>query len=191
VTGVALDVSPARGNRLVCMCDDCQAYAEWLGVTEALLDVNGGTEVFQLTPAQVQIRGGHEHIRCVRLSKKGLMRWYVECCNTPIANTLASARAPFLGLPCWFMDHASEGRSRDEDLGPVRARIQGRYGKPPLLPGSYPRAPLSLILRSVGQLVRGLIAGAHRPSPLFDEAGAPIVEPRVLSSEERERLRPA
>jgi len=37
---------------------------------------------------------------------------------------------------------------------------------------------LSLILRSVGQLVRGLFTGAHRPSPLFDEAGAPVVEPR-------------
>jgi hypothetical protein len=189
VTGTALDVDPDRGNRLVCMCDDCQAYARWLDRVDAILDQNGGTDVFQLTPAQVQITAGHEHIRCVRLTEKGLMRWYAGCCNTPIANTLASPRLPFIGVPHTFMDHAADGRSRDQALGPVLARTQARFGKPPLPPDAYPRAPLGLILRSIRQLLRGFWAGAHRPSPLFDPAGQPIVTPTVISPAERERSR--
>ncbi|NJK31865.1 MAG: hypothetical protein HC927_05295 [Deltaproteobacteria bacterium] len=188
VTGMAREVSSARGNRLVCMCDDCQAYARWLG-DERMLDQSGGTEVFQLTPAQVRIDRGREQVRCVRLSEQGLMRWYADCCRTPIANTLASPRMPFVGVLTLFMDHP-DPRSRDEQLGPVLARIQARFGKPPLPPGSHLRAPLGLILRSLGQLVRGFIAGAHAPSPFFDpSSGAPIVEPLVLDSTERDRLR--
>ena len=144
VTGVASGVDPTRGNRLVCMCDDCQAYAHWLDPAATLLDPNGGTEVFQLTPAQVRITAGREHIRCVRLSETGLMRWYAGCCKTPLANTLGSARAPFMGLLVVAMVGAN-----DEVLGPIRARIQARYGKPPLPPGSYSRAPLGLIFRSI------------------------------------------
>jgi hypothetical protein len=170
------------------MCDDCQAYAHWLGRAE-LLDASGGTEVFQLTPAQVRIEQGREHIRCMRLSDAGLMRWYVDCCNTPIANTLASPRMPFLGMPTTFMDHA-DARTREEQLGPVLARIQGRFGKPPLPPHSHLRAPLWLILRSLRQLVRGWVRGAHTPSPVFDPStGAPIVTPTVLGATEREQLR--
>lgn len=189
VTGIATDVEPDRGNRLVCMCDDCQTYAHWLDRADAILDPNGGTDVFQLTPAQVRITGGREHIRCMRLSPKGLMRWYAGCCNTPIANTLDRPRLPFLGMPHTFMDHAAGGRSRDEDLGPVLARIQARFGKPPLPADAYPRAPFGLILRSIRQLLRGKLAGAHTPSPVFDDAGKAIVEPTVISLEERERLR--
>ena len=90
VQGVARDVSPKTGNRLVCMCDDCQAYAHHLGRAEHILDRNGGTEVFQLTPSQLTLTEGREHLRCLRLKEKGLMRWYAGCCNTPVANTLAS-----------------------------------------------------------------------------------------------------
>jgi len=189
VTGVATDVDPDRGNRLVCMCDDCQAYAHWLDRADAILDQNGGTEVFQLTPAQVRITAGREHVRCLRLSPKGLMRWYAGCCNTPIANTLDRPRLPFLGMPHTFMDHASDGRSRDEALGPVLTRINARYGKPPLAADSHARAPMWLILRAIRQLLRGWFAGAHSPSPVFDDAGEPIVEPTVISLDERQRLR--
>lgn len=183
VTGTA-SVDPTRGNRLVCMCDDCQAYAHWLGRADLILDPSGGTEIVQMTPAQVRITGGHEQIRCVRLGPKGLMRWHTACCHTPIANTLDSARVPFLGMPVVFL------RERDDaTLGPILARIQARYGKPPLPPGSHPRGPIGLILRSIRLLLAGWLRGAASPSPLFDAAGKPIVAPQVLTPDERERLR--
>lgn len=189
VTGVASNLDPDRGNRLVCMCDDCQTYAHWLDRADVILDRNGGTDVFQMWPAQVKITAGHEHIRCVRLSAKGLMRWYAGCCSTPIGNSLDSARLPFVGILHTFMDHAGDGRSRDEVLGPVLARIHARYGHPPLPPGSHPRGPLGLVLRAIRQLLRGFVAGAHKPSPLFDATGKPIVEPTIVAPQERERLR--
>ncbi|HVH99699.1 MAG TPA: DUF6151 family protein [Enhygromyxa sp.] len=189
VTGVASNVDPDRGNRVVCMCDDCQAYAHWLDRADAILDPNGGTDVFQLLPAQVRITAGHEHVRCVRLSDKGLMRWYAGCCKTPIGNTLASPRGPFIGVPHTFWDHASDGRSRDEALGPILSRTQARYGKPPLPPDSHPSGPLWLIARFGWQLLRGLFTGGYKPSPVFDASGKPIVEPTIVSPDDRERLR--
>lgn len=170
------------------MCDDCQAYAHWLDRADVILDRNAGTDVFQMTPAQVRITAGHEHIRCVRLTAKGLRRWYAGCCKTPIGNTLG-ARVPFIGVPHTFMDHASDGCTRDGALGPILSRTQARFGKPPFPPGSHPRGPLWLILRFAGQLLRGAFAGVHKPSPVFDATGKPIVEPTVLTPEQRERLR--
>lgn len=187
VRGRALGLDPARGNRLVCMCDDCQAYGRWLATTPTFLDRSGGTEVFQTTPAQVRIDEGREQLRCVRLSHKGLMRWYTQCCRVPIANHLASARAPFLGLAAAFID--LDEAERERILGPILARIQGRYGIPPLPPNSYQRAPLGLILRSIRQLARGFVQAAHSPSPVRDASGALIVTPMVLSAEAREQLR--
>lgn len=172
------------------MCDDCQVYAHWLERTEQVLDPHGGTEVFQLTPAQLEITAGAEHIRCVRLSPKGLMRWYAGCCRTPIANSLSSAKFPFVGIPHTFMREAEDGRSREQALGPLRGRIHGRYGKAPLPPDAHPRAPIGLIVRSIRHTLAGLLRRAHAPSPLFDQAtGKPVVEPTIVDPAERERLR--
>lgn len=187
VRGRAADVSAARGNRLVCLCDDCQAYAHWLEQAERVLDGDGGTEVFQLTPAQLTLTTGHDQVRCVRLSTKGLLRWYAGCCRTPIANTLASSAMPFAGVVHTFID-LGDDEALDR-LGPVLARVQGRFAPRGVPPGAHARAPLSLIVRSVRQLAAGWWAKAHRPSPFFDDAGQPVVTPTVVAANEREALR--
>jgi hypothetical protein len=190
VRGLAKQVSPKRDYRLVCMCDDCQAYAHWLDRADQILDRNGGTEALLLTPAQLEITAGAEHIRCVRLTPKGLMRWYAGCCRTPLGNTLASAKVPFASVLHTFMKEAEDGRSREQALGPLHGRIQGRYGKGELPPDAHPRAPLGLIIRAIGHLLAGYVRRAHTPSPLFDGAtGKPVVEPTVLDPHEREQLR--
>jgi len=190
VRGLAIDVSSRRGNRLVCYCDDCQAYARYLG-REDIVDPLGGTDVYQTTPSQVEITTGVEHVRCVRLSQKGLVRWYAGCCRTPMGNTLASPRVPFVGVVHCFMDHASDGRARDEVLGVPRAGIQGRYAVGGVPPGAHRVAPLGIILRSLRSLVRAWLAGEHRPSAFFDSiTGLPITRPDVLSGGERDELRP-
>lgn len=187
--GVARGVSSSNGVRLVCMCDDCQTFGQWLG-PEKVLDENGGSEVYQTVPARLQITRGHEHLRCLRLSPRGLMRWYAACCNTPIANCLARPRLAFVGLHMRFVDPDLDAHARDERFGPVRARVQARWGKPPLPPDAHPRAPLGVILRSLRVVGAGYLRGAHSPSPLFDpETGAPTVEPTVIAKEERARLR--
>jgi hypothetical protein len=171
------------------MCDDCQTFGQWLG-PERILDANGGSEVYQTTPAQLQLTEGLEHLCCLRLSPKGLMRWYAGCCRTPVANCLNRPKLPFAGLHMRFVDPSVDAAPRDEAFGPIIARVQARWGKPPLPDDAYPRAPLSVILRSLRQLVGGYLHGRHSPSPFFDpESGAPVVEPTVLSLEDRKRYR--
>ena len=186
VQGVVTDISPQNGNRLVCMCDDCQAYAHCLKQAEKILDANGGTEIFQVTPSQIKITQGQEHIRCVRLTKNGLMRWYASCCNTPVANTVASAKVPFVGVPHTFMDT----ETRDHAFGPVIAKIHGRFGKREVPADVHPRAPVSFILRCLRIFLKAWLKGKHKPSPFFDpQTGKPLITPRVLSPTEREELR--
>lgn len=189
VRGTASDVGPQRGNRAICYCDDCQAYAAFLGKAD-MVDAHGGTDIYQLAPAQLTITEGVDQLRCVRLSPKGLMRWYAGCCNTPVGNTL-SPKVPFIGVPHLFMDHAGDGRSRDQLLGPPLARVQARYakGRPA---GAHPRWPLGLLARSVRLLLLAKLTGKTRPSPFFDpKTDAPIVEPHVLPLTQRRALTPA
>ena len=189
VRGVARDLSGRSGNRVVCYCDDCQTYARWLG-GEGIVDGHGGTDVFQMAPARLRIERGAEELRCVRLAPKGLLRWYAGCCRTPIGNTLASPRVPFVGVVHAFMDHGADGRARDEALGPPLASIFGEFAAAGAPPGVRARAPRSLLVRSAGLLLLAWLRGDARPSPFFDQTGAPVSEPLVLGPQEREALRP-
>ena len=79
VRGVAREVSESNGNRLVCYCDDCQYFAHFLGRAEDILDPHGGSDIFQMAPARIEIIEGESAIACVRLTPGGLMRWYSDC----------------------------------------------------------------------------------------------------------------
>ncbi len=184
-----VDVNPSRGTRLVCYCDDCQAYGHFLGRND-VLDARGGTDIFQTWPSRVRITQGAEQLRCMRLSEKGLHRWYAGCCRTPIGNTAGTARMPFVGVVHTIMDHEGDGQTRDEAVGPLRAKTQGRFAIGGVPPDAHPTAPPGVIFHAIGVMLRGFLTGAHRPSPFFDAATKrPVVEPTVLSAEERERLR--
>jgi hypothetical protein len=171
----------------VCYCDDCQIYALHLGLPD-VLDARGGTDACMLTPSQVTLTQGAEQVRCMRLSPKGLYRWYAGCCNTPLANTV-SPRLPFLVLVHSCMDHAADGHSRDEDLGPPKIRMMARFARGGVPPGAHPKVPLSMLPRFVGHLARGVFGGKARPSPFFDSAGQPLAQPVLIDQQEREALR--
>ena len=95
--GKLVDVSPGAVNRLVCYCDDCQAFAHFLEHPDEVLDEHGGTEIMQMAPSCLKIEGGRDQLACVRFSEKGPFRWYAACCNTPLGNT-GDAGLPFLGV---------------------------------------------------------------------------------------------
>ncbi|GAB4538561.1 MAG: hypothetical protein Tsb0020_52660 [Haliangiales bacterium] len=184
--GHARAVSPRTGTHVVCMCDDCQAFALYLNRDE-LLDAAGGTEIFQLTPSQLSITQGGEHLRCMRLSPKGTLRWYANCCKTPLANTMPSARVAFVGIPVVALHPADR---HAQTLGPIRARIHARFARPNSGLGGHPRAPLGLILRAIRLIGVATLLRKHTPSPFFDERGAPTCEPMVISLEQRKVLYP-
>ena len=188
--GIATDVSPRTGSHIVCMCDDCQIAAHYFGCGDRVLDRNGGTDVFQLTPSQIRFTSGKEHLRCMRLSPKGLMRWYAGCCNTPMANSLAFPRVAFAGIVCAAIEQAADGSTLDDALGPILARVQGRYGRGELPEGTHAKAPIGLIFRALRFVIGDSIRGRQKPSPFFDsDSGEWVVVPMVIDPAERERLR--
>jgi hypothetical protein len=160
-------------GRLVCYCDDCQAYLKHLQ-REDLLDANGGTEVIPAYPADVQIVSGAQYLKCTRLSPKGMFRFSTTCCNTPIANV--QPKAPWVGLL-----HCVYPADIAQTLGPVRSRIMGRYAKgtPPAgTPNSFDLKALASVLPF---MLKGALLRKQRPSPFFAADGVtPIVVPTVL-----------
>lgn len=190
LSGTALEVAPETGNRVVCYCDDCHAFACYLGRND-ILDVHGGTDIFQLTPAQVRITHGLDQLRVLRLTPTGLLRWYAGCCKTPIANTPTSARVPFVSLIHAFMDHAGDGRPRDAVLGPIIATGLARTApdRPPA--DAALGVPLRVVLRNIRMIGLAWLAGKQQPSPFFDARRVVAREPTVLTGFERQRLRVA
>jgi hypothetical protein len=75
-----------------------------------------------MPPGRVTLTAGTDALRCLRLSNK-VLRWYTDCCRTPIANTAARPHFPVIGVVHSFMDHEADGRSRDEVLGRPLCRI--------------------------------------------------------------------
>ena len=184
--GVARGVSGDRGNRGVCYCDDCQSFAHFLGRADEILDTHGGTDIFQMSPVHLELSEGKERLACMRLTPGGLLRWYADCCKTPIGNTLASRQIPFVGLIHSFVDHAGDGRSRDDTLGPLRMRVNARFAKGDRSAlDAHDRAPLSALLRLAWLLLSARLRGEHARSPFFDPAtGEPVATPRVLTVDE-------
>ena len=74
VVGKATGLSPNAGSRVVCYCDDCQAFVDQLGQREVVLDSNGGTEIFQMSPAALTVSRG---LDVFRLTQDRY--WYTDC----------------------------------------------------------------------------------------------------------------
>jgi hypothetical protein len=174
-----------RVNRVICYCRDCQAFAHFLGRAPDILDTKGGTDVIQTVPANITFTAGHESLACMRLTEKGLLRWYTKCCNTPIGNTLMDSRISFIGLIHTCLENPHQ--SLDASFGPVRMSSFTKGAKGVV--DSHPVATIAGILRLIAMIMRARINGAYRRTPLFSvHTGAPIVPPRVLSPSERDAI---
>ena len=183
VRGTATDLSPRTVNRIVCYCNDCQAFAHQLKRTD-LLDAKGGSDIVQMAPAALSFTQGQHRIVGLRLKPNGLYRWYANCCNTPVGNTLTPT-IPFVGLLAPAFDKARW----DEAVGAPSGAIFGKFavGEPP--PGSTGRN-LPLLLRAIGRLLGWRLRGRAWPHPFFSrETGTPVYAVTVLSKEQREALR--
>jgi hypothetical protein len=181
--GVLRAIEPAKVNRVVCYCDDCQTFAHALGRAD-VLDPNGGSDIVQTSPARFEITAGAEHLACLRLREGGLLRWHTHCCRTPIGNTLAT-NVPFVGLIRGGCLDADEGGPTDAAIGPVRGRIQSRFAR-------GDRSGLRahdgwstwMMIQVVRIILTARLRGDQRRSPFFRPTGEIAVTPRVLSADE-------
>ena len=178
---------PEAGTRAVCYCKDCQAFARFLGQPQQVLDAQRGTEIVAMLPRHVSFTSGVEHLACMSLSPKGILRWYARCCNTPIGNTPRDFKIAHVGLIHTCL--RDPAHSLAESFGPVKMRVntQGALGEV----RASRLGTLAAIVKFMAALTRSRLTGAYKRTPFFDAAGVPVRTPRVLSRAEHERLREA
>lgn len=192
VRGRAHGLSPETGQRVICYCEDCQTFARFLGRADEILDPNGGTDIFQTSPARLELTSGTERLACVRVTPRGPLRWYADCCRTPIGNTPAATRVPFVGLVLRCVVTPETGVALlDETIGPVWMRCAARDARgKPAGDDVHDGFPLRLYLGLHRIVLRAWLRGDAKRSPFVDAAtGTPIREPRLLEKTELERYR--
>ena len=188
VRGVVAEASASTINRAVCYCDDCQTFARFLE-RDDVMNAQGGTDIVQVAPSRLRFVAGQDQLRAVRLSPKGLLRWYTACCKTPAGNMLPSARSPFVGIPTRFV--VPQGSALDAAVGPSRGGLHGRFAIGGCPEGVAPKVGLGLMVRSVGWFLGNVVRGRHTPSPFWTASGEPVAKPTVLTLEQRTELRQA
>jgi hypothetical protein len=181
VQGHVTGAAPRAANRVVCYCDDCQAYLHQLGRAD-LLDPQGGTDIVQVAPASLAFEQGTDRIVGLRLTPKGLYRWYASCCKTPLGNTLGPA-IPFVGIV------AQAFTAPDESFGRPIGAILGKFAIGAAPAGST-KPSWGLYARAIRMVLGWRLTGRTWPHPFFDRATRrPIYPLTMLATAEREALR--
>ncbi len=164
--------------RAICYCRDCQAYAEALGEPEKILDTNGGTDVVASLQEHVRLTAGVDRLACLSLTERGLLRWYADCCGTPIGNTPRDPKLPYVGFV-----HSCLGRDArllDATFGPPELVTNVDSARGAVASSGF--RTLTATLRIIARLMRARLSGSWRHSPFFGSDLRPIVTPRVLNS---------
>ena len=186
VQGLVTNVSPTTVNRVICYCDDCQAFLHHLDRAD-LLDAQGGSDIVQIAPASLTFVAGRGRIVGLRLSPKGLYRWYASYCRMPLGNMLGPA-IPFVGVLAQAFESATQ--KPDDLCGRPIGRIFGRYAIDNAPQGSTRLNPW-LLARAMRMVLGWRIRGQTWPHPFFDRASrAPNFPLTKLSPQEREALHP-
>jgi hypothetical protein len=183
VRGVARDVTPRTVNHCFCYCDDCQAFAHFLVRTD-VLDAWGGTEIVQMSQGNVTFAAGVDRIAAIRLTDKGLVRWFASCCRTPLGNTMATSAVPLIGVIRAAIDAPQPA------LGPIRGRGFAKSAQGGAAAVPKDGSVLVMVARMLVKLTAWRLRGDHKRSQLFDAATQrPLATPRALTPAERETLR--
>ncbi len=176
VTGALKNAGPATGDHVICHCSDCRRYAHLLDQDARILDANGGSALFAARCASLQLWTGRDSLRCVHLTDKPTLRWYAACCRTPMFNTYANGRIPYLTAIVANLD----SERREQVLGPPIGLLSIDQAK-----SGFGTDPKLFVLRFIfGVLIRmakDIVSGDRRRSPLFDSRSlAPISKPQRL-----------
>src|SRR5258708_5760377 len=185
VRGVVANTSPRTVNRVICYCDDCQAFAHHLRRTD-LLDANGGTDIVTVAPATLDFVQGQSRIVGLRLTRNGLFRWHTACCNTPVGNT-PSPGIPFVGIAAQAFENGA--RHPDDVFGKPIDALMGQYAIGKVPAGSF-GIRLPFMMRAARMMFGWRLSGKMWPHPFFTrDTRAPIYPVHVLPGPQREALR--
>lgn len=186
IRGRLKGASPKTTGRVVCYCDDCQAFLHEIGRSD-LLDAHGGTDIVQVAPAALSFHAGTDRIECMRLGPKGLYRFYAGCCKTPLGNTMGPV-VPYIGIGTELL--GKDAKKRDAILG----QPSGEAGQKFAINGTHhgsTRMSVRFIAGVVTKVLGWKLRGKAWPHPFFEKKRKePTVSVRTLTRDERDRLRP-
>lgn len=178
------EIDPRRAyTRATCYCRDCRAYARWLG-GEGLMDAAGGADIVPMAPDGLRFTRGAEHLACMSLSPRGLLRWYAACCRTPLGNTPNDQKLFYLGVPVQCIAEPSE--TVDAAFGPAHRIVLNTESAT----GPVKSTPLAFAVGGF-HIFRHILAArlrGRRNRTFFDDSGEPIRKPAVLDKAQREAL---
>ena len=183
VAGTVANVSPMRGDHIVCHCTDCQSFALHLECADRVLDRHGGTALYQSRCGDVCVMQGKEQLAALHLTEQSTLRWYAACCNTPMFNTFANGRVPFTSILLANCDPAACAT-----MGEARGDLflKDAIGDTSRL---EPMPMARLMRRVIVRMAKDMISGARRHNALFDaKSFAPIAPAHRLGVEQRLRL---
>lgn len=185
VSGTARNLSARTTNHVMCSCKGCQTYAHFLGRDDDMLDGNGGSNIFQIEPKNFEITSGMDHLACMRVTKEGPVRWYADCCKTPLGNGFPMGGVPFLGVLPICLGHKGSSEALVKLIGPVRGHINQQK---PIGFGEKLRNA-GMLIRFAFMLLSWRIRGGKSWKPFFDrETMKPIRKPMTLNDDERVTL---
>ena len=165
--GAVRDVDRAAYTHVVCHCADCRAAYTHLGMADP-----EKVGILQTTQDRIAVEAGGEHLRVFRHTARGALRWYAECCDTPLFYTPLKARLVHVGV----------NTDRLEEAVPTPVEAEGFV---PTAKGTKHKGAGRMVARMVSRMAAKNLNGAWRGTPFFREDGTPAVDPRVLSREER------
>lgn len=184
VHGVIHEATQRNGDRVVCHCADCQALAHYCDAGDRVLDQFGGTDLYQSRCASMELHAGADKLASLHLTDKPTMRWHTTCCRTPMFNTYANGRIPYVTTLL--------GNCRETDLDAVLGPPLGHLfvEDSPRDPGDVPRLSMARLMRRfLGRMTKDVVSGNRRRSALFDgETLTPIAAPTRLTAEQRAAL---
>ena len=172
-------------TRVSCYCRDCQAFARFLG-RPGLMDAAGGSDIAAMAPDAVRFTAGQEHLACMSLGPNGLLRWYADCCRTPLANLTRNPKFFYCGLATACLE--------DTPPGTLQARL-GARGAIAVQAASATAPVRGSRLRMLGAIVRiavpvawARMAQRRAAAPIFDVHGQPLRAAEVISRQQRSAL---
>ena len=184
VRGVVEQVSPTEGDRVVCHCVDCRDLVRHLGQEGRVLDEHGGTDLYQSRCARVKIHAGRDNLASLHMTDGKTLRWYAACCNSPMFNTYANGKLPYVTTLLANTDRARADVLLGEPLGHLFT--EQATGDADHLPKMSFNA---LLRRFSKRMLKDLWSGDRRRSALFDpQTLEPIAAPRRLTEAERKAL---
>lgn len=160
-------------GRLVCYCDDCQAFAETLERTD-VLDEFGGTQVVPAYPNDITFVKGMSNLCYSQVTENGLYRYSTTCCNSPIANLRPNF--PWAGI--FHSAYTAADTKALNRFGVIRGRIMGKYAKAKPDFKVSDKMGMRDMLTVLPFILKGKLFGKHKGSPFFESDNITPVAPR-------------